>query len=138
MTQDRPLIGISLMLGFCILTPVGDAAAKLLGELMPLVVLVFFRFSIQALILVPIVALTARPWRMPARLTKLMVARTLLHIVGISAMFGALKSIREAFGPLILDAIGHCGKWGQSVPSSGGSHYFLVLDPHPTVRLGGR
>ncbi len=91
MTQDRPLIGISLMLGFCILTPVGDAAAKLLGELMPLVVLVFFRFSIQALILVPIVALTARPWRMPARLTKLMVARTLLHIVGISAMFGALK-----------------------------------------------
>ncbi len=91
MTQDRPLIGISLMLGFCILTPVGDAAAKLLGELMPLVVLVFFRFSIQALILVPIVALTARPWRMPARLTKLMIARTLLHIVGISAMFGALK-----------------------------------------------
>ncbi len=91
MTQDRPLIGVSLMLGFCILTPVGDAAAKLLGELMPLVVLVFFRFSIQALILVPIVALTARPWRMPARLTKLMVARTLLHIVGISAMFGALK-----------------------------------------------
>jgi TldD protein len=54
------------------------------------------------------------------------------------SMFGALESIREAFGPLILDAIGHCGKWGQSVPSSGGSHYFLVLEPHPTVRLGGR
>jgi TldD protein len=54
------------------------------------------------------------------------------------SMFGALKSIREAFGPLLLDAIGHCGKWGQSVPSSGGSHYFLALDPHPTVRLGGR
>jgi TldD protein len=54
------------------------------------------------------------------------------------SMFGALQSVREAFGPLRLDAIGYCGKWGQSVPSSGGSHYFLFLEPHPTVRLGGR
>lgn len=54
------------------------------------------------------------------------------------SMFGALGAIREAFGPLRLDAIGTCGKWGQSVPSSGGSHFFLVLDPDPSVRLGGR
>jgi TldD protein len=53
------------------------------------------------------------------------------------SMFGALHAVREAFGPLRLDAVGYCGKWGQSVPSSGGSHYFLVLDPDPTVRLGG-
>ena len=54
------------------------------------------------------------------------------------SMFGALRSIREAFGPLLLDAIGTCGKWGQNVPSSGGSHYFLALDPDASVRLGGR
>lgn len=54
------------------------------------------------------------------------------------SMFGALHAIREGFGPLLLDAIGRCGKWGQNVPSSGGSHYFLVLDPDPAVRLGGR
>jgi len=53
------------------------------------------------------------------------------------SMFGALRSIREAFGPLRLDAVGFCGKWGQTVPSSGGSHYFLMLDPDRTVRLGG-
>ncbi len=53
------------------------------------------------------------------------------------SMFGALHAVREAFGPLKLDALGFCGKWGQSVPSSGGSHYFLVLDPDPKVRLGG-
>jgi TldD protein len=52
-------------------------------------------------------------------------------------MFRALHAVREAFGPLLLDAIGYCGKWGQSVPSSGGSHYFLVLEPDPAVRLGG-
>jgi TldD protein len=54
------------------------------------------------------------------------------------SMVEALHAIREAFGPLLLDAIGTCGKWGQSVPSSGGSHYFLVLEPSPRVRLGGR
>lgn len=54
------------------------------------------------------------------------------------SMFGALQAIREGFGPLKLDAIGSCGKWGQNVPSSGGSHYFLVLDPTDGVRLGGR
>ncbi len=53
------------------------------------------------------------------------------------SMLGALGAIREAFGPLLLDAIGTCGKWGQSVPSSGGSHYFLVLDPGDAFRLGG-
>lgn len=53
------------------------------------------------------------------------------------SMVGALGAIREAFGPLQLDAIGTCGKWGQRVPSSGGSHYFLVLDPDPSFRLGG-
>jgi len=53
------------------------------------------------------------------------------------SMFSALHAIREAYGPLLLDALGYCGKWGQSVPSSGGSHYFLVLEPDPQVRLGG-
>jgi len=54
------------------------------------------------------------------------------------SMFGALGAIREAFGPLLLDALGTCGKWGQSVPSSGGSHYFLFLEPDPNVRIGGK
>ncbi|HSH81025.1 MAG TPA: metallopeptidase TldD-related protein, partial [Herpetosiphonaceae bacterium] len=50
----------------------------------------------------------------------------------------ALHAIKAGFGPLQLDAMGFCGKAGQSVPSSGGSHYFLYLDPHPQVAIGGR
>ncbi|GAC1545150.1 MAG: TldD/PmbA family protein [Herpetosiphon sp.] len=49
----------------------------------------------------------------------------------------ALRAIRAAWGPLQLDAMGFCGKAGQSVPSSGGSHYFVYLDEHPAVRIGG-
>ncbi|WP_281994806.1 DMT family transporter [Ruegeria faecimaris] len=91
MTQDRPVFGIVLMLGFCALAPLGDAVAKLLGETMPLGMLAFVRFTLQALLLVPLVAWTGRPWQMPRRIFRLAVIRTLLHIVGITAMFSALQ-----------------------------------------------
>lgn len=50
----------------------------------------------------------------------------------------ALHAIRAGFGPLQLDAMGFCGKAGQSVPSSGGSHYFLYLEANPQVVVGGK
>lgn len=50
----------------------------------------------------------------------------------------ALHAIRAGFGPLQLDAMGFCGKAGQSVPSSGGSHYYVCLQAHPQVSIGGR
>ncbi|NOD93493.1 EamA family transporter [Ruegeria sp. HKCCD4884] len=91
MTQDRPVFGIILMLGFCVLAPLGDSMAKLLGETTPLGLLVTVRFAVQALILIPLVALTGRPWRMRGRILRLTVIRTFLHIVGITAMFSALQ-----------------------------------------------
>ncbi len=91
MTQDRPVFGIVLMLGFCVLAPLGDALAKLLGETMPLALLVLARFAVQAAILIPLVALTGRPWRMRGRILRLTVLRTVLHIIGIGAMFSALQ-----------------------------------------------
>ncbi|WP_209504283.1 DMT family transporter [Ruegeria sp. HKCCSP335] len=91
MTQDRPVFGIFLMLGFCVLAPLGDAMAKLLGETTPLGLLVMVRFAVQAVILIPLVAVTGRPWRMRGRILRLTLLRTLLHIIGISAMFSALQ-----------------------------------------------
>ena len=55
MTDDRPFLGVMLMLAFCVLAPFGDSMAKLLGGAVPLVILVLARFAVQALILVPIV-----------------------------------------------------------------------------------
>lgn len=89
--QDRPLLGILLMLGFCVLAPLGDAVAKLLSGAVPLAQLVFIRFALQALILIPIVIVTRRPWRTSGRVFKLVVWRTLLHIAGIAFMFTALR-----------------------------------------------
>lgn len=90
-TTDRPVLGIMLMLGFCVLAPMGDALAKVLGAVVPLGLLVFVRFLVQAAILIPIVVTTKRPWRLRGRLFRLMALRTLLHIAGITAMFSALQ-----------------------------------------------
>ena len=91
MTRDNPLLGIMLMLGFCIVAPIGDAVVKLLGVSVPLGQLVLIRFAIQAAILIPLVALTGRRWRMDGRVLALTFLRTLLHIAGIAAMFTALQ-----------------------------------------------
>ncbi len=91
MTQDRPLFGIVLMLGFCVLAPLGDAMAKLLGETTPVAMLVFVRFAVQAMVLVPLTVATNRNWRLRGRVLRLTVIRTVLHIIGISAMFSALQ-----------------------------------------------
>ncbi|MGD9865288.1 MAG: DMT family transporter [Pseudodonghicola sp.] len=91
MTADRPVLGILLMLGFCLLAPLGDAVAKLLGGTMPLGQLLLVRFAVQAAVLIPLVATTGRLWRMRGRILRLTVLRTLLHIAGIGFMFTALK-----------------------------------------------
>ncbi|KIC50715.1 DMT family transporter [Tateyamaria sp. ANG-S1] len=91
MDQDRPFLGILLMLGFCIVAPVGDAVAKVLGQSVPLSQLVLIRFAVQAVILIPIVWAGSRLWRMRGRVFWLTLFRTVLHILGIGAMFTALQ-----------------------------------------------
>lgn len=91
MHQDRPILGIALMLGFCVIAPMGDAVAKLLGDTVPLGQVVLIRFAIQAVLLIPFVWMTGRLWRMRGRVMRLTFLRTILHIIGIGAMFTALR-----------------------------------------------
>ncbi|MEX3007496.1 DMT family transporter [Hoeflea sp. TYP-13] len=91
MISDRPILGILLMIGFCVLAPLGDSIAKLLGNTVPLGQLLLVRFAMQALILLPLVLLTDRTLRMTRRVFWLMSIRTVLHIVGVGAMFASLR-----------------------------------------------
>lgn len=52
-------------------------------------------------------------------------------------VLSALQSVEMGLGPLLLDAHGICGKSGQGVPSSGGSHYFILLRENDEVIIGG-
>lgn len=91
MIADRPLFGVLLMIGFCVLAPMGDAVAKLLGETIPLGQLLFVRFAIQAVVLLPMIWWTGRRLAMSRRVFRLTLIRTGLHIVGIGAMFASLR-----------------------------------------------
>jgi TldD protein len=53
-------------------------------------------------------------------------------------VLSVLSAILAGIGDPLTNAPGMCGKRGQSVPSSGGCHAFLVIDAHPEVKVGGR
>jgi len=114
MNTDRPLLGIVLMLGFCILAPLGDAIAKILGPSIPLGQLVLTRFAVQAVVLIPLVMLSRMNWRLSARAWRLTLIRTVLHILGIGFMFVSLRYLPLADAiaivfvmPFIMLLLGH-------------------------------
>ncbi|MGJ8604199.1 MAG: DMT family transporter [Marivita sp.] len=108
MTQDRPTLGIALMLGFCIIAPLGDAVAKLLSDKVALGQLLLVRFGIQALVLIPIIALTGRVWRMNNRILGYTFLRTIMHILGIGMMVSALYYLPLADAVAIVFVMPFC------------------------------
>ena len=114
MNTDRPFLGVMLMLAFCVLAPLGDSVAKLLGGTVALGLLVLVRFAVQAAILVPLVALGGGGFRLPKGLLGWTILRTLLHIAGIGMMFSALRYLPLADAlaiafvmPFIMLLLGH-------------------------------
>ncbi|CTQ50545.1 DMT family transporter [Jannaschia donghaensis] len=105
---------MALMLGFCVFAPLSDATAKILAVDFPVLQLVAVRFIVQAAILIPLVTVLRRSWRMSPLGWKLTGLRTLLQIAGIWSMTKALTflpladAIAIAFVmPFILLLMGH-------------------------------
>ena len=92
-SADRPVLGIGLMLLFCLLAPLADGLAKLLGAAVPLAQVVAVRFAAQAVLLVPIVWFMGGRLRPPPGLAPAIFLRTILHIVGIALMFLSLRAL---------------------------------------------
>jgi drug/metabolite transporter (DMT)-like permease len=90
-SADRPLLGVMLMAGFCMLAPVHDALAKLVGDTVSLGLLVAVRYGMQALVLVPFCLLTGRPLGLSPRLLRLTVLRTVFHVAALGTFFAALR-----------------------------------------------
>ena len=84
------------MLGFCVFAPMGDALAKLIGQSVPLGQMILIRFAVQAVVLIPLVLATGRIWRMSGRVLRLTLLRTVMHLIGIGAMFTALQYLELA------------------------------------------
>ncbi len=102
------------MLGFCVLAPLGDAIAKLLGATIPLGELLLVRFAAQALFLIPVLIWSKQGFQMPMRVAWMMAIRTVLHILGIGGMFISLRYLPLADAlaiafvmPFIMLMLGH-------------------------------
>ena len=91
MTRDQPAIGVLLMLGFCMMVPMGDALAKLLGEHVDVAVLVTVRMAIQAIVLLPVVVFAGISLAPAFERIRLITIRAILHVVGIGLMFLSLR-----------------------------------------------
>jgi len=114
MSTDRPYLGVMLMLAFCVLAPLGDSIAKLLGGVVALSALIFVRFAMQAVLLLPLVAISGEGFRLPSGILLWTVLRTVLHILGIGMMFSALRYLPLADAlaiafvmPFIMLLLGH-------------------------------
>ncbi|HRO10998.1 DMT family transporter [Amaricoccus sp.] len=92
---DRPLLGVLLVVAFCILAPLGDAMGKLLGAL-PLGELLIARYALQAILLLPLVRCAGGSLALTPRVWALTMLRTLLHIVSLGAFFAALRFLPMA------------------------------------------
>lgn len=84
-------MGIALMLCFCVIAPLGDAVAKLIGESVALGPVLFMRFAIQLLLLSPFIFMAVRPPHLSRRVGWACLIRTILHIAAIGLMFTALR-----------------------------------------------
>lgn len=93
MTADRPLLGIVLMLGFCVLAPLADSIAKLLSDSLTVAELLLVRFGVQAMLLWPLARAARLPLLWRPRVTALVLVRTALHMAGLGLMFAALRHL---------------------------------------------
>ncbi|MGJ8588186.1 MAG: DMT family transporter [Yoonia sp.] len=114
MSTDRPFLGVMLMLCFCVLAPLGDSIAKVLGGTVILMLLLFTRFAVQAVMLLPILLFSGQGLRLPRELWVWTLIRTVLHILGIGLMFSALRYLPLADAlaiafvmPFIMLILGH-------------------------------
>ncbi|MEM8823060.1 MAG: DMT family transporter [Pseudomonadota bacterium] len=111
---DRPVLGMVLMLGFCVTAPLSDALSKLLAGDFPVLQLVAVRFLVQAAVLVPLVIAVGQSWRMSSLGWQLTALRTGLQILGIYLMVTGLTylpladAIAIAFVmPFVVLLLGH-------------------------------
>ncbi|MDA5093978.1 DMT family transporter [Aliiroseovarius sp. KMU-50] len=110
---DRPLFGIMLMLGFCMLVPLSDAQAKMLGVEVALLFLITLRF------LFPLLLYPWLKWRgvscaIPEGLFLWVLVRALVLIIAMALMYQSLRflpladAVAIAFvAPFLMLGLGH-------------------------------
>ena len=112
---DRPLLGVALIVLFCLAIPFSDALSKLMAEAgMAVVVIIAVRFLVQGGVLVPAAWAMGQSFRFSAAGWRLTAVRTALQVAGLWTIVTALRFMPLAdtmaivfVMPLILLLFGH-------------------------------
>jgi drug/metabolite transporter (DMT)-like permease len=114
MAPDRTLLGMALMLAFCVLGPLLDVSAKLACETEAVIAVVLARMLVQTGLMAPVMAAMGLSWTLPRRLARLTAVRAGLLLLSTFAFVAGLKvmPIADALAivfvmPFILMILGH-------------------------------
>ncbi len=91
--NDRPLLGVVLMLGFCTIAPLIDVASKLAGTGVSVGTITLGRFVVQALLMAPILAVMGLSFRLSGRALMLTLARAAVAVVSTWCFVAALRTM---------------------------------------------
>lgn len=88
---DNVLLGVALMLGFCVTAPMLDVAAKLAADSIPVGQITTARFFVQCALMVPILWLMKLPFGVPRALLVPLVARAAFLLVSTFCFIAAIR-----------------------------------------------
>lgn len=89
--NDRILLGVALMLGFCATAPLIDVASKLAAQTLPVGQITVARFAVQAALMTPFVLFYRLSWRMSPRVLGLTFLRALVSILATYSFVAAVQ-----------------------------------------------
>ena len=84
------MLGIALMLAFCIVVPLSDGLAKLATDTLPVLQIVAMRFVLGSVLLLPVIWATGRSLRLPPGTLGPVLARTACHVGAFVTLLAAL------------------------------------------------
>lgn len=112
--SDRVLPGVAMMLGFCVLAPLIDVAAKFAVQSVSVTQVALLRMVVQAALMVPVVWLLGQTLRVSTPMARLIGLRALMLLGSTYSFVAALKvmPIADALAivfvePFILLALGY-------------------------------
>ena len=90
-SQDRIVLGVALMVAFCVTAPVLDMFSKLAAAQIPVGQITTARFIVQAIIMLPVMILVRDPLILPRRLVPALILRSIFLIASTYCFVAAIS-----------------------------------------------
>ncbi len=91
MKPDRTLLGVGLMLAFCVFAPLLDLASKLATQTIPVGQITAARFVVQAAFMLPVALAMRLDWRAPPRMLGMIGVRAVTLIASTYCFVAAVQ-----------------------------------------------